>query len=500
MITRRSLLRGLLLGGGGSAAFLGGIPVPSLRLGRAQDNPWSRTFDDYSSARPPSYARPLPIPKTLAPVRRDERCDYFELTIERGFAQPLPGKASEILGYAGQWPGPTLEVTRGRTARVSVRNRTEEPMSVHNHGQRCAPENDGHPLDYIRPGARKEYEYPNDQSAGTYWLHDHAFGLTGPHVYRGLAAFYLVKDPAEAALGLPGGSCDVPIVLQDRLFDAEQALTYSVGPASVNTGFLGNTLCANGVHTPYLEVQARKYRFRFLNGSNARNYRLSLAPVGRERRDVEGDPFWQIAADGSLLEHPVRLTSCELAPAERCDCVIDFSSYTPGTTVLLQNLDPTWPVLPDVLQFRVHPSDGDPSRLPDTLCKIERLDPKRAAVRRRILFQISDGKWTMNGLRYDPARIDFRPKLGSVEVWQLVNGEATQMHPFHQHLVPFQVLDINDRPPAAQLRGWKDTVSVPPHGSARIIMKFSGFKGVYVFHCHKLEHEDHAMMLQQQVV
>jgi spore coat protein A len=153
-----------------------------------------------------------------------------------------------------------------------------------------------------------------------------------------------------------------------------------------------------------------------------------------------------------------------------------------------------------VLQFRVRPSDSDSSRLPDALCEIERLDPKRAAARRRILFQISDGKWTMNGLRYDPARIDFRPKLGSIEVWELVNGEATQMHPFHQHLVPFQVLDINGQPPAAQLRGWKDTVSVPPHGSARIIMKFSGFKGVYVFHCHKLEHEDHAMMLQQQVV
>jgi spore coat protein A len=490
LITRRNLLRGLLASSG-----------MGTRQARAQDNPWSSAFDEYARARPASYARPLPVPGSLAAVRRDSNADYFELAIERGLAQPLAGKATEILGYAGTWPGPTIEVVRGRTARIAVRNRTDEPMSVHNHGQRCAPESDGHPLDYIRPGAVKEYVYPNDQSAGTYWLHDHAFGLTGPHVYRGLAAFYLVKDPAEAALGLPRGPFDVPILLQDRLFDSEQALSYSVGPASVNAGFLGNTLCANGVHTPYFEVQARKYRFRFLNGSNARNFRLSLAPAApASGRGSAAEAFWQIASDGALLERPVRLSACSLAPAERCDVVIDFSSYAPGTNLLLQNLDPTWPLLPEVLQFRVRNAEADPSRVPERLCAIPRLDPAQAAARRRILFQISDGKWTMNGLTYDPARIDFRPQLGSIEIWELVNGEATQMHPFHQHLVMFQILDVNDQPPPPELRGWKDTLAVPAHGSARIIMKFTGFKGIYVLHCHKLEHEDHAMMLQQEVV
>jgi spore coat protein A len=168
--------------------------------------------------------------------------------------------------------------------------------------------------------------------------------------------------------------------------------------------------------------------------------------------------------------------------------------------VLLQNLDPTWPLLPEVLQFRVVRSTGDPSRLPEKLSTIPRLEPTLAATRRRILFEIRDGKWTMNGLTYDPARIDFRPRLGSTEIWELINGEATQMHPFHQHLVAFQVLDINGQPPPPELLGWKDTLAVPPHGRARIIMRFTGFKGVYVLHCHKLEHEDHAMMLQQQVI
>jgi spore coat protein A len=496
LITRRTLLAGLLLAGARARTSI--AQEGRTLVTGVPENPWSRALDEYGRARPASYSRPLPVPPTLAPVRRDESTDYFELAIERGIAQPLPGKATEIWGYDGLWPGPTIEVQRGRTARLRVHNRVHEPMSVHNHGQNCSSESDGHPIDYIQPGAVKEYVYPNAQSAGTYWLHDHALLLTGPHVYRGLAAFYLIKDPAEQALGLPERKYDVPILLQDRLFDTDQALSYSVGPASINGGFLGNTSCANGAHTPYFEVEARKYRFRFLNGANARNYRLSLLPPGRSRGD--GDPFWQIASDGSLLERPLRLTACSLAPGERCDCVIDFSHYRPGSAVLLTNLDPTWPELPDILQFRVLPAAGDPSRLPDTLCALPRLAPQQASARRRIVFQLRDGKWTMNGLSYDPARIDFQPRLGSTEIWELVNAEATQMHPFHQHLVPFQVLELDERPPPAELRGWKDTLAVGPHGSARIIMKFTGFKGVYVFHCHKLEHEDHAMMLQQEVV
>jgi spore coat protein A, manganese oxidase len=157
-------------------------------------------------------------------------------------------------------------------------------------------------------------------------------------------------------------------------------------------------------------------------------------------------------------------------------------------------------VLPDVLLFRVGPRRGDPSRLPARLRPVQRLDERQARRRRRIRFQLSDGKWTMNGLRYDPARIDFRPRLGTVEVWELHNAEATQMHPFHQHLIPFQVLDVDGKPPPLELAGWKDTVAVRPGGRMRIIMRFTGFTGVYVFHCHKLEHEDHAMMLQQEVV
>jgi spore coat protein A len=470
----------------GAALALG---VPSTA--RAQVNPWVRSDDDFGAARPATYSSPLPVPKILRASPGKGGADQLELEMRRGTASALPGKPTEIWGYDGVWPGPTLQVTRGRALRVRVHNRLDEPMSIHNHGISSAPDSDGHPLDYIRPGGSKEYLYPNQQPAGTYWLHDHAFGLTGPHVYKGLAGFYIVRDAEEDALGLPSGDFDVPIVLQDRLFDADNALKYHVDAGTLTTGFLGNALCSNGVHTPYVDVSARKYRFRFLNGSNARNYRLALN---------SGDAFVLVASDGSLLPAPVSVSALDIAPGERWDCVLDFSRHATGTQILLGNLDPTWPVVPDVLRFRVQRAEKDTSRVPAQLTRIQRLNPTSAQVVRRIRFQLSDGKWTMNGLLYDPARIDFRPRLGTVEIWELVNEEATQMHPFHQHLVPFQVLDINGSPPAPELMGWKDTVAVPPHGRARIIMRFTGYKGVYVFHCHKLEHEDHAMMLQQEVV
>jgi spore coat protein A, manganese oxidase len=454
------------------------------RRPRADDNPWSGSLDAYK-VRPPAFSTPMPRLPDLAPVAPD----VYEMTIRAGTAQPLSGPVTRIVGAEGRWPGPTIRATRGRPIRLRVRNLLEESTNLHNHGHHSSAANDGHPFDVIRAGAVREYQFPNDQPGGTGWYHDHAMGLTGAHVYRGLAGFYLIHDPAEDALGLPSGEHDLPVCVQDRMFDAGNALVYTVDAGAIFKGFLGNTLCVNGVHTPYLEVGARKLRFRFLNGSNARNLRLALD---------DGQPLIQIASDGHLLPAPVAQAAVELAPGERADCVIDFSRYAVGATPHLRNLDRTWPELPDVMRFVVARKEPDASRIPDTLGEAPRLDLRRA-VQRRVSLEISDGKWTMNRLRFDPARIDFRPRLGSVEVWTIKNAENTQMHPFHQHLVPFQVLDVDGAAPPPALRGWKDTVAVGPSQTVRIAMRFSGEPGVYVFHCHKLEHEDHAMMLQQQV-
>lgn len=459
--------------------------------GQPPENPWLAQSSDYGAVRPPAFAVPLPVPATKKPARATPNGDELELVARHGMARPLPGAPTAVIGYDGTWPGPTLVATRGRPLLLTLRNQLDDPINIHNHGHHVAADSDGHPLDVIKAGQSRRYTYPNNQSAGTYWYHDHTFGLTGEHVYRGLAGVYIIRDPAEAALGLPDGEHDVPILLQDRLFDADNAFSYDVGAGTIFTGALGNTLCANGVHTPFFAVATRRYRLRLINASNARNFRLALA---------NGQPMLQIASDGGLLATPVTQKAVDLAPSERADVIVDFGRARPGDTIVLRNLDRTWPELPDVLRFQVTRQEADPSRVPARLATVPRVPEAEATTTRTIRFQLSDGQWTLNGLRYDPARIDFRPKLGTTEVWEIQNGEQTQTHPFHHHLVPFQILDIDGAPPPAALAGWKDTVSVPPAGRVRIIMRFHGFTGTYVFHCHKLEHEDHAMMLQEQIV
>jgi spore coat protein A, manganese oxidase len=480
LINRRELVRSGIVLGAGTAA-----------LRASAQNPYSGEFSAYAQVRAPTWSMPLTIPKVLAPARQEDGADVYEVEVKRGTAQPLKGAPTAILGLDGSWPGPTIQAVRGRPVRVRVKNALEESLSLHNHGIKTRADSDGHPTDYIRPGAVKEYLYPNDQPGGTLWYHDHAMALTSEHVYRGFAGFYLIRDPAEDALGLPSGEFDVPLLVQDRQFDSSNALMYSADAGTLNTGFLGNAICVNGVHGPVMDVAPRRYRFRILNGANARTLRLALS---------SGDPLMQVASDARLLEAPVRRESIDLMSSERCDCVVDFSRHEPGTSIVLRNLDPTWPELPEVMRFDVKGArEKDPSRLPAKLARVPRLSEK-GALKRTVVLGLQDGKWTLNGLRYDPTRIDFRPMLGTTEVWTLRNAEPTQAHPFHQHLVPFQVLDIDGVPPPPELRGWKDSVRVGPGSTVRIIMRFEGYPGVYVFHCHKLEHEDHAMMLQQEVV
>jgi spore coat protein A len=310
--------------------------------------------------------------------------------------------------------------------------------------------------------------------------------LTGPHVYKGIEAFYIIHDPAEDPLNLPSGSYDVPILLQDRQFNADNTLSYTI---DLRAGFHGDTMVVNGAVTPYYQVANRKYRFRFLDGSNARQYVLGLS---------DNSSMSVIASDGGLLAAPVSVTQLTIAPAERYDVVIDFSRYPVGTCVTLTNSDFDFPNLPTVMQFQVNRAEADPSSLPSTLSSITRYTSGQAVAQRSFALQQGGNGWTINGLLYDPARIDATPKLNTIERWSLDN-QSGEMHPFHQHLVQFQILDINGQAPRPEQMGWKDTIPVPQRGSANIIMQLYGYTGTYVFHCHKLEHEDDRMMGQMQV-
>ena len=187
-----------------------------------------------------------------------------------------------------------------------------------------------------------DYEYPLDQPAATLWYHDHRMDFTGPQVYKGLAGFHLVHDGEEEAFGLPHGERDIPLMICDRSFAEGGSFLYpSIDPSlkgklgvrgEFMSGVLGDCVLVNGVPWPYLEVTNTRYRFRFLNASNARRYRVALDPPPRE-----GASFVQVGGDQGLLAEPVPHDTLDIAQAERFDVIVDFSAYPLGTEVTLVN-------------------------------------------------------------------------------------------------------------------------------------------------------------------
>jgi spore coat protein A len=433
----------------------------------------------------------MPIPPVLTPTSTNATTDNYALTIKPGTAQIRPGAATPIVGFDGKYPGPTIIATKGKQIKLTQTNGWTEDLSIHNHGHKVAASSDGRPVDYITPGNSKVYTYPNDQRAATYWFHDHVMDLTGSHVYKGIAAFYIIHDPAEDALNLPSGQYDVPLMIQDKKLNTDNTLSFD-GPSQTIPGVIGDLGLVNGVASPHFDVATHKYRFRVLNAANARVFALKLK---------SGKSFQVIASDGGLLTAPVTVTQLSVAPAERYDIVVDFTQSAVGSTDTLQNANTTTPAISDLVEFRVKTAVTDTSAVPATLSSITRFLPSQATgAAVPFSFAQSNGTWTINGLTFDAARLDTTSHLGTVYIWKLTNNSG-QVHPFHKHLTEFQILDLNGAAPPPEQNGWKDTVAVAPGGgTATIIFTNESFTGTYVYHCHNLEHEDHRMMLQESVV
>jgi spore coat protein A len=252
-------------------------------------------------------------------------------------------------------------------------------------------------------------------------------------------------------------------------------------------GVLGDVILVNGAPWPVLEVAAARYRLRVLNASNARRYRLALDPPSRAG-------LVQVGGDGGLLSRPVRHRYVDIAAAERFDLVVDFSEYRVGQEVTLVNQLGSGST-GYVMRFRVVRNEADDSAIPDRLSTVERLDPARATLTREWRFTrgARDGHrgWVINGQAFDPDRMDARPRLGEVELWRF---GSDLHHPVHVHLSPFQVVSRGGGPPGPFDRGWKDTVDLRPAEHVDVAVRFTGYAGAYVLHCHNLEHEDMAMM------
>ena len=483
MIERRNVLK---LG----ALAAAGIALPAERLTGA--------FGAKAAAAPaaaaPRFGVPLTVPRVLEPRFRFGDTDYYDITMRQVTSEIVPGLKTPVWTYDGSFPGPTIKARRGRRAVVRQHNELGEDLAVHLHGGKVPSSSDGMPGDEIKPGDSRYYLYPNKQRASTMWYHDHVHHREAEHTNNGLSGLYLISDAAEQRLGLPSGRYDVPLILQDRFFNADG--TMRLADPGLNE-FCGDTMLVNGRPFPFFEVEQRAYRFRLLNASsNDCLHNLTLST---------GDDFTVIGTDGGLLPAPVRAKTLPLAPAERLEIVIDFSDYPIGQQIVLDTnvlgLIPFPLMRFDVKRKR----SGHNPKLPSKLVPIERLRESHAKVRRTFTMNLdrAAGQMVINGKPFDPERIDITPKLGATEIWTVTNGEQADLpipHVFHTHLVPFQILDRNGAPPAAIESGWKDSVTVQAGETVRLIMRFDGFPGRYLYHCHLFGHADAGMMAQMKVL
>jgi spore coat protein A len=485
------------------------------------------------------FVDPLPLPPAATAVATSASGGVeYRLTMKetkQKLHRDLP--PTTVWGYddgthGPLYPGPTFEARVGTPVTVTWANDLRDAQGalrkshflpvdpcphgahgdaprtvVHLHGGHVPSGFDGQPELTLLPGEETTYRYPNQQNAATLWYHDHALGITRLNVTMGLSGFYLLRDDAEDALGLPSGAHEVPLQLQDRSFRPDGSFKY---PATWEEHFFGDTVLVNGKVWPYLQVARGRYRFRMLNGSGSRTYALSLRPSA---------PMVQIGSDGGLLPAGVDKTNIIISPGERADVLIDFGAADAGAEFLLVNqaVSP-YPfgdnehLVTRVMKFVVKPEAGHVAPTPAVLRPADDLDPSTATTTRDFVLERSDegcggGSWRINGLGWHD--VTERPRLGTTEIWRFVNKSGVS-HPMHLHLAMFKILDrqaftmVGDQvtpmmapvPADPGQRGWKDTVRVDPFEIVRVVTRFEDYAGRFPYHCHILEHEDHEMMRQ----
>ena len=493
------------------------------------------------------------------------------LTIAAKSAQHaiLEGKPAPLLVYeveqdGNYWLNPVLRMRSGATFRARLSNALDESTIIHWHGLKVDGRNDAHPSFAIAASAAYDYEFQVPNRAGTYWYHPHPHKLTAKQAYLGLASFFIVEDDEELALqkalDLKLGVTDIPLVIQDKTFDDHGRLVYTPSDEEQVNGYVGDTVLVNLTPRPYFNAATRLYRFRILNGSNARVYRLAFTRGGFQL------VFAVIGTDGGLLERPYPVKEAFLAPGERLDVLLDLSSATAGDAVTLQSLafdpmhaeggmahmpmgeggkdqkseapDPhagmamsgTPPgghasmapahgaMLPDgaaidLMRINVTSRTVYEQRVPaalSTLARIRAVDAKP----REFLLDIKDGRWRINGETFEMKKTPVTVPRGAKEIWEIHNDKTSMPHPMHLHGVPFRVVSrsgspqqvepgaVNEQGLTATDLGWKDTVLLWPGETARLAVDFSHpYPGdqVYLFHCHNLEHEDQGMMINIKV-
>jgi FtsP/CotA-like multicopper oxidase with cupredoxin domain len=436
--------------------------------------------------------------------------------------QVLAGQRTRMWTFNGTFPGPTIRRPTGQQTRIIVNNQLNNiapprELTVHNHGSHTAPINDGWPCGFfINPGGSRTYTHPlresdtanptGNERGTTQWYHDHRVDFTGRNVWMGLAGFFIIDDPADPQT-LPSGAFDVPLMIVDRQFNAQNQIPYVFNA----NGNVGDHILVNGVPQPFFNVGDRRYRFRILNASNFRfyTYRLVDTTTGQTVN------MQQVGTESGLLPAPVTVSQVgPVGPAQRVDVVINFAGRL-GRNLVLRNENTdgggpfggsggsTNPALQEIMQFRVNQDLTDNSSVPNTLRAIPAVVNNPNATR-SFQFDRENNNWTINDVEMNCATSVAQPRINTTERWTL-NNPGPWAHAVHIHGVDQRCVSRNGGAcPANELfkETWpllEDTTYVVQLRFADFTSSIAGGTGSYVLHCHVLEHEDEAMMANWEV-
>ncbi|MGH9212720.1 MAG: multicopper oxidase family protein [Acidimicrobiales bacterium] len=487
-LRRRWARRLLILGAAASIVIVGVLAVGA----------WMYTQARIDTTGDISFDQPLHIPPLLEPETDSTGRAVFDLQLQQGPAELLPGTETVTWGANGNYLGPTLRASRGDDIAINVTNSLPESTTLHWHGMHLPAVADGGPHQMIPPGESWSPTWTIDQPAATLWYHPHPHGETADHVYRGVAGLFLLDDDQDVELPDDYGIDDIPIILQDKRFNDDGSL--DLGAHFLSTvGQLGDEILVNGTHRPHLDVETDLVRLRVLNASNGRVYNLGFD---------DDRSFELIGTDGGLLEQPVSLRRLQVSPGERAEIVVRVD---PGERTVLRSNSPELGLnflqrrfsggddRFDLLELRAADTLAESPPVPRQLTATELPDPADADTTRT--FELT-GRSRINGQKMDMSRIDTIVAVDTTEIWEVTNRSGNP-HNFHIHDVQFRVLDLDSDPPPAHLDGPKDTVFIPPGSTVRVAVRFADYTDPdvpYMYHCHILFHEDAGMMGQFTVV
>jgi FtsP/CotA-like multicopper oxidase with cupredoxin domain len=478
---------------------------------------------------PPGFRSKLRIPPVLTAAQ-------IELEIEQAKVAALPGKKTRMWTYGGSFPGPTIRRPAGEATEVTFVHKLPAKageLSVHLHGGHNTSEHDGQPGGLtasqprafycdisgklsarasgndllISPGARRTYRYEGiedgaPERSAFQWYHDHRLERTAPNVWRGLAGMWIIDDELDAALPLPKQERDLALMLTDRSFDKHNQLTDPFGPfaSAPNDGVKGRCVLVNGVFRPYHRVTATRHRLRVLNASHFRSYNLEL---------TGGAAMVQIATESGLMPAPIKRRQILVGPGERVEVVVDFAGSA-GKRVELRSVKRrgadelgSTAFVGALMEFRVGRRAADDTSVPAGLRPLPAwVASAPPSPSRSWKFTVGTGfrpSWLVNGKTFDPARSDAFPVLDTTETWELHNATAVA-HLVHLHHTDWYMLSRNGKRPPPWEQCLKETFFLDPGDRVVVAGHFSDYTGKYVIHCHMLDHEDHGLMSQFDVV